>query len=76
MKYCDEILQPPLRLLIHIMEERVKILETYSKSEEIIRFYPKFSWICRLYTLLVIMLSRTAKFWLQHFITSILIVST
>ena len=29
------------------MEGRVKILETYRKSEEIISFYPKFSSICR-----------------------------
>ena len=35
----------------------VKILETYPKSEEIIRFYPQFSCICRLYTVLAIVLT-------------------
>ena len=40
LKYRDEILQPPLRLSAHIMEGRVKISETYPKSEEIISFYP------------------------------------
>ena len=43
MKYHDEILQPSLRLSTHIMEGRVKILEIYPKSEEIITFYPQFS---------------------------------
>ena len=46
VKYCDEILQLSLRLPTHIMEGRVKILETYPKSEEIISFYPIFSSIC------------------------------
>ena len=50
LKYCDEILQPPLHLSAYIMEGRLNILETYLKSEEIIRFYPQFSCICRLYT--------------------------
>ena len=40
LKYCDEILKPPLRLPTYIMEARVKILETYPKSEEIISFSP------------------------------------
>ena len=40
LKYRDEILQPPLHLPTCIMEGRVKILETYAKSEEIISFYP------------------------------------
>ena len=53
----------------HIMEGRVKILETYSKSEEIISFSPQFSCICRLYTVLAITLSRTAMFWLRRVIT-------
>ena len=39
LKYCEEILKTPLRLLIHIMEGRVKILEKYPKSEEIISFF-------------------------------------
>ena len=42
MKYRDGILQPPLRLSAHIMEGRVKILETYPKAEEIISFIPNF----------------------------------
>ena len=42
MKYRDEISQPPFLLSAHIMEGRVKILETYLKSEEIISFYPTF----------------------------------
>ena len=42
MKYRDEMLQLPLHLSTHIMEGRVKILETYPKSEEIISFYPNF----------------------------------
>ena len=37
MKYCDEILQMPLHLSTHIMEGRVKILETY-QYEEIIKY--------------------------------------
>ena len=40
LKYRDEILKPPFRLSTYIMEGRVKILETYRKSEEIISFYP------------------------------------
>ena len=40
LKYRDDILKPPLRLSAHIMEGRVKILETYPKTEEIITFYP------------------------------------
>ena len=40
MTYCDEILKLPLRWPICIMEGRVRILETYPKSEEIISFYP------------------------------------
>ena len=42
VKYRDKILQPPLRLPTHIMEGRVKILETYPKYEEIISFFPYF----------------------------------
>ena len=42
MKYCDKNLKPPLLLSTHIMGGRVKILETYSKSEEILSFYPIF----------------------------------
>ena len=45
MKYCDEILQLPLRLSAHIMEGKVKMLETYPKSEEIISFCPIFLYI-------------------------------
>ena len=37
LKHSDKILQLPLRLPKHIMEGRVKILETY---EKIISFYP------------------------------------
>ena len=55
LKYCDEILQRPLHLPTHVMEGIVKILETYPKSEEAISIYHKFSCICRLYTVLVIM---------------------
>ena len=77
LKYYDEILQPPLCLSAHIMEVRVKILETYPKSEEIRSFYPQFSGICRIHTVLaVITLCRTAMFWLREFITSILLVSS
>ena len=32
MKYCDEILQPPIHLSIYIKEGKLKILEIYSKS--------------------------------------------
>ena len=52
------------------MAVRLKILDTYPKPEEIISFYPQFSGICRLYTVLVITLNRTAMFWLRLFITS------
>ena len=45
LKYRYEILQPPFHLSTYIMEGRVKISETYSKSEEIINFYPQFSYI-------------------------------
>ena len=48
VKYCDKILKPPPCLLTHIMDGRVKVLETYPKSEEIISFYPIFSSIYRL----------------------------
>ena len=58
------------------MEERVKISETYPKSEQIITFYPQFSYICRPYTVLAIKLNQTAMFWLQHFKTSISLVNT
>ena len=40
MKYCDKVLQPPLCLSKHIIEERVKILEMWPKSEETINFFP------------------------------------
>ena len=40
LKYRDEILKLPLHFPTYIMEGRVKILETYLKSEEIICFYP------------------------------------
>ena len=46
MKYSDEILQLPLRLSTHVMDERVKILEAYRKSEEIRSFYLVFLYIC------------------------------
>ena len=36
------------------MNGRVKILEIYPKSEEIMSFYPKFLCFCRLYTVLAI----------------------
>ena len=42
LKYCDEILEPPLRLSVYIMKGKVKILQTYPKSEEIISFIPNF----------------------------------
>ena len=38
LKYCDEILKLALCLSSHIIEGRVKILETYPKSEEITHF--------------------------------------
>ena len=76
LKYRDEILQLSLPFSTYLMEGRLKILETYPKSEEIISFYPQFSCICRLYTIVVIMLSRTAMFWLRQFITSISLVSS
>ena len=34
----------------HIMEGRVKVLETYQKCEEIIRFYPNFFAFADFYT--------------------------
>ena len=66
LKYRDEILKPPLRLSTYIMEGRVKILETYPKSEEIISFYPHI--FIHLQTFCET-LRRTAMFWLRHFIT-------
>ena len=48
VKYGDENLKPPLRLSAQIMEGRVKKLETYLKSEEILCFFPIFSSIYRL----------------------------
>ena len=41
MEYCDDILQPPSGLLTHIIEGKLKILETNPKSEEI--FIPLFN---------------------------------
>ena len=64
MKYRDKILQPPLCLSAHIME-RVKILETYLKSKEVISFYAQFFMhLQTLYSTLAITLSRAAVFWL------------
>ena len=40
IKYHDKILKTPLRLPTHMMEERVKMLEAYPTSEEIVSFYP------------------------------------
>ena len=48
LKYYDEILKLPLRLPAHIMEGRVKILETYPKSEEMISFCTIFLCFCKL----------------------------
>ena len=48
MKYRDEILQLPLRLSAHIMEGKLKILETNPKSEKIISFYTIFSCILQI----------------------------
>ena len=67
MKYCDEILQPPLCLSAVIMEGKLKILGTNPKSEEIISFYPIFLCSLQIYTELAIMLNRTAMFWLRYF---------
>ena len=39
LTYCDEILQPPLCMSAHIMEGKLKTLETNQKSEEILHFY-------------------------------------
>ena len=47
LEYCDKILEPPFRLPTHIMEGRVKILETWPKSEEIISFCLIFLCMCR-----------------------------
>ena len=69
LKYPQEILQPLLHLSVHIMEGRVKILEIYPKSEEIISFYPQFSCIYRYNTVVAIMFSRTAMFWLLTYFT-------
>ena len=68
LKYCDDIIQPPLHLSTHIMEARVRILETYKNSEEI-SFYHIFLCICRLLQWLC--WAETVMYWLQHFITSI-----
>ena len=38
MKYRDEILQPPLCLSTHKMEEKLKILEIYAKYKEMMSF--------------------------------------
>ena len=58
MKYCDKILEQPLHLSIcHMIEGRVKILETKPKSEGIISVYPIN--FMHLQTFIAIILSRT-----------------
>ena len=41
-KYCNETLQLPYRLSIHIGEGKLKILQTNDKSEEVAHFYQIF----------------------------------
>ena len=55
------------------MQGRVKILETYPKSEEIINFYPHIFVHLQTFS---DTLSRTAMFWLQHVITLISLVNS
>ena len=58
MKYCVKILESALRLSIcHMMEGRVKMLETKPQSEGIISVYPIN--FMHLQTFIVIILSRT-----------------
>ena len=38
MKYCDKILQPPLRMSAHIIQRKLNILGTNPKSEETVHF--------------------------------------
>ena len=59
MKYRDEILQLPLRLSANIMEGRLEILETFTKSEKITSFYPIVLCILQTFSTITIMLSRT-----------------
>ena len=40
LKYHDEIWKPPLSLSTHIMEGRVKILETYQNLKKLYAFIP------------------------------------
>ena len=47
LKYHVAILKPPLRLPTHVMERRVKILETFPKSEQLEAFMRLFLCICR-----------------------------
>ena len=73
LKHCDEILKLPLHLSTHIMQGRVKILETYPKSEEVINCYPHVFVYLQTFS---DTLSRTAMFWLRHVITLISLVNS
>ena len=43
MKCCDKILQQTIFLSAHILEGKIKLLETLKKSEEILHCYLIFS---------------------------------
>ena len=73
MKYSYEILQPPLSLSAHIIEGRLKIMGKSPKSEEIISFYSILFVHFADFYYIANTLTRTAMFWLQYFITLILI---
>ena len=48
MKYHDETFQPPPQLSTHIIEGKLKIVDTSDQSKEIISFYPILLCICRI----------------------------
>ena len=60
MKYRDQVLLPLLHLSVHIIEGKLKILETNPKSEE--NYSLLFHSFVHLKTFIAILLSRTAIF--------------
>ena len=76
MKYSDKILQPLLCLSTHIIKGKLKILETYPKSEEIAHFYPIFLTFVAFLSSFVEQNCHVLISKLQHFITSIRLVNT
>ena len=78
LKYCDEILQLPSCMLIHIIKGKVKLLKslTYSKSEETAHFYTISHIFVLYYCNFIEQNCHVLVNKLQHFITSILFVNT